>query len=1696
MMECQLKCHFSHADMMAKVINLETLEMKGILCKNIIFAIPKNSLTMNKTFTYKYLLLLIFFFTITKTQSQIIGWQFGSPASLGSETTYPSTTNNANLNSAVLSRGSGITGTALGRAFSANVWTNSGTKTDAITNNQYYTFAVKANTGYKFSLSTLDARLRRSGATAPNSYIWRYSTDGSTFNDIETDIGFTSTADGATQTQLDLSLITALQNVPSATTVTFRLYAWGATAASTPTFAIGRYGTAVTTNSLAIGGTVVSTISSDATLSNLVSTSGALTPSFSASTINYTSSVANVVTSTNVTPTATDANSNIKVNGVTVANGSTSSAINLNVGSNTITTVVTAQNGTTTKTYSITITRAAAGTPLINTTSSLTAFGNVCINTTAVANSFTLDGSDLDGTAMAISALPGFAFSETAGGTYTNTLSFTYTGTSFTGKIIYVQFSPTVVQSYDGNIVLNGGGVSNYNVAASGTGINTAPTVTTTGSTNVTATSATISGVINATGCSSVSSYGFEYSTTTGFPNGTGTQVVSSNLNAGNFSAALSGLAPNTRYYFKAFATNSIGTTYGIQFAFTCMTLPVVMSAQPGFTYTETFADITNWSNFFISGIGANHFSGLISTGSGGIPNGTTLTTSTFSFQPLFSGGPSSSGGVHKGTDQVPSIQSIVLLSTSSTENSTSAAIDFYMDFTGVNANTLSFDYAVVNNPTGSRNGSLRVYATVDGIIFTEIPFTSVLNFINNTTVSGSKTNITLPTIFNNSATARLRFYYYNGDAAVGTGNRPKISIDNLNVTAVANTPCATPTAPAKALSFGTITDVSIQGSYAAANPATDSYLIVMSTNSSLISNPVNGQTYSIGDNVGDGSVISKSTTTSFMATGLTAQTTYYFFVFPMNAICTGGPLYYTATVLTGSATTIAGLPPCAAPTNQPTNLTFATSTTSSITGSFTATTADQYLVVRSSSSSLGADPANATSYNAGDALGNGTVVQRSAATTFTANSLMPNTPYFFFVFSLNSQACINGPAYNVTNPLTASQSTIPLPPCTTPTAQGTALSLAPSNTSISGTFTGLSGADNYLIIKSTSATLGATPTDNTDYNAGDVFGNGTVLSNTTSTTFYATALMPNTTYYFFIFAANKLCSGGTKYATQPPLSGNISTTIGGANNYYFGTLHSHSDFSDGNADNPGFTPAQDYAYAKNSLCMDYLGISEHNHFSTQNQPGNQVNNYHQGSIQANDFSTANSTFLAMYGMEWGVISGGGHVVIYGDGMDDLYGWESGSGTWGTANNYDVFVPKSVYTGSTGLFKTVNDYSAKNTFATLAHPNLTDFNNIAGIAYDAAADSAIVGAAVESGPAFSTNTTYSNPGSSLSYLYYYQLLLSKGYHLGPTIDHDNHNTTFGRTTTSRTAIVAPSLTKTAIVSAMRNMNFYATQDCDTKVDFTINTKIIGSTLSDRFGPNIYVSLTDATTAVSSAVIRVMYGAPGSGVNALKIDSAIGSTLTFTDNNLANMATGYYYLDITNGASRIVTSPIWYTRNDALTALPVKLNSFTVQKANNNARLDWSTDQELNSSYFSVERSADGRKWNSIMRVNAAGNTSTVKNYRAFDNAPLNGINYYRLKQFDVDGKFEYSIVKNVSFNKVNNITIAPNPAKDFINISTTKNLNTVLNIQLVDVSGKVLKTVLSSDNRIKIATSGIAKGLYFIKIKDENTVQTQRVIIE
>ncbi|MBK7692627.1 MAG: hypothetical protein IPJ31_16480 [Bacteroidetes bacterium] len=204
-----------------------------------------------KKITTFFILVLVHF----GSMAQISAWQFGVPASLGNEVTYNATTTAPNSTMSVLSRGAGISAASLARAFSATNFAASGTKANALATDQYFSFSLTANPGFQLSLSTLDVKLRRSG-TGPSTYVWRYSNDGVNFFDIGVDMPFTSTnTEGEVQPQIDLSSIPALQNVLSGTTITFRLYAWGATAVG-GTFAIGRTPTGLTNNCLAIGGTV------------------------------------------------------------------------------------------------------------------------------------------------------------------------------------------------------------------------------------------------------------------------------------------------------------------------------------------------------------------------------------------------------------------------------------------------------------------------------------------------------------------------------------------------------------------------------------------------------------------------------------------------------------------------------------------------------------------------------------------------------------------------------------------------------------------------------------------------------------------------------------------------------------------------------------------------------------------------------------------------------------------------------------------------------------------------------------------------------------------------------------------------------------------------------------------------------------------------------------------------------------------------------------------------------------------------------------------------------------------------------------------------------------------------------------------------------------------------------------------------
>lgn len=119
---------------------------------------------------------------------------------------------------------------------------------------------------------------------------------------------------------------------------------------------------------------------------------------------------------------------------------------------------------------------------------------------------------------------------------------------------------------------------------------------------------------------------------------------------------------------------------------------------------------------------------------------------------------------------------------------------------------------------------------------------------------------------------------------------------------------------------------------------------------------------------------------------------------------------------------------PCIAPSDQATNLILNNVSSSSISGDFTATTADKYLALVSESSSLSQLPINGVTYSTNEILGNAIVIEASNNTTITAPNLNPFTVYYFYIFSYNDMECLNGPNYNTSLPLTNNISTTEAP--------------------------------------------------------------------------------------------------------------------------------------------------------------------------------------------------------------------------------------------------------------------------------------------------------------------------------------------------------------------------------------------------------------------------------------------------------------------------------------------------------------------------------------------------------------------------------------------------------------------------------------------------------------------------------------------
>jgi hypothetical protein len=136
-------------------------------------------------------------------------------------------------------------------------------------------------------------------------------------------------------------------------------------------------------------------------------------------------------------------------------------------------------------------------------------------------------------------------------------------------------------------------------------------------------------------------------------------------------------------------------------------------------------------------------------------------------------------------------------------------------------------------------------------------------------------------------------------------------------------------------------------------------------------------------------------------------------------------------------------------------------------------------------------------------------------------------------------------------------------------------------------------------------------------------------------------------------------------------------------------------------------------------------------------------------------------------------------------------------------------------------------------------------------------------------------------------------------------------------------------------------------------------------------------------------------------------------------------------------------------------LPIILNSFTATLDNNKVLLNWSTNVEQNNKFFTIEHSADGNNFQVLGNVDGAGNSNVLKNYSLTDYVPVEGVNYYRLSQTNIDGRKTFFETKKVSYrnNRSFNCTIInqyTNTVK--LVVSSTKEDN--ITVRIVDMSGK------------------------------------------
>ena len=309
-------------------------------------------------------------------------------------------------------------------------------------------------------------------------------------------------------------------------------------------------------------------------------------------------------------------------------------------------------------------------------------------------------------------------------------------------------------------------------------------------------------------------------------------------------------------------------------------------------------------------------------------------------------------------------------------------------------------------------------------------------------------------------------------------------------------------------------------------------------------------------------------------------------------------------------------------------------------------------------------------------------------------------------------------------------------------------------------------------------------------------------------------------------------------------------------------------------------------------------------------------------------------------------------------------------------------------------------------------------------------------------------------------------------------------------TTSSTAITtatatAPSGTGTYTATAAFSLNNTADQILAYQ----------GTPASPTFLAGISVSSAWLTAGATSSTTSYLPASIASYSVAL---TTTNGNVSYTANISGNAA--QVLAALTNGttgwsSSTLTTAQTLPPSNVVL--LPIHLSSFTAKNNGSSNQLIFRTESESNNSHFLIERSANGKDFVAIGRVEGHGTTQMVQNYEFLDKTPLQGTNYYRLKQIDFDERFEYSKILSVYFGRKNLDVSISSATNDFIKLNIFSQNEDDANISIVDMNGRIVsvqKVILTEkENQIDL-NSSLQNGMYIVKINTNSGEQASKVL--